>query len=86
MKAHTDWLITATSDGSRGIAAGIPEYPWWFGCDSFYTLQGVLCMGDYKLCRDTLKLILDYSKEYNGDGRIVHEILTNKVHRKRHIL
>lgn len=79
VKAHTDWLITATSDGSRGIAAGIPEYPWWFGCDSFYTLQGVLCMGDYKLCRDTLKLILDYSKEYNGDGRIVHEILTNKV-------
>lgn len=79
VKAHTDWLITATSNGSRGIAAGIPEYPWWFGCDSFYTLQGVLCMGDYKLCRDTLKLILDYSAKYNGDGRIVHEILTNEV-------
>lgn len=79
VKVHTDWLITATSDGNRGIAAGIPEYPWWFGCDSFYTLQGVLGMGDAKLCRDTLKLILDYSIKYNADGRIVHEILTNEV-------
>lgn len=79
VKVHTDWLITETSNGNRGIAAGIPEYPWWFGCDSFYTLQGVLCMGDYKLCRDTLKLILDYSVKYNGNGRIVHEILTNEV-------
>ena len=79
VKVHTDWLTTATSNGNRGIAAGIPEYPWWFGCDSFYTLQGVLCMGDYQLCRDTLKLILDYSIKYNGNGRIVHEILTNEV-------
>lgn len=79
VKVNTDWLIVATSNGNRGIAAGIPEYPWWFGCDSFYTLQGILCMGDYKLCRDTLKLILDYSKKYNGNGRIVHEILTNEV-------
>ena len=79
VKVHTDWLITATSNGNRGIAAGYPEYPWWFGCDSFYTLQGVLCLGDYKLCRDTLKLILDYSRKYNGNGRIVHEILTNEV-------
>lgn len=36
-------------------------------------------MGDYQLCRDTLKLILDYSIKYNGNGRIVHEILTNEV-------
>lgn len=79
VKVHTDWLITATSNGNRGIAAGYPEYPWWFGCDSFYTLQGVLCLGDYKLCKDTLKLILDYSVKYNGNGRIVHEILTNEV-------
>lgn len=79
IKVHTDWLTVATSNGNRGIAAGIPEYPWWFGCDSFYTLQGVLCMGNYQLCKDTLKLILEYSEKYNGNGRIVHEILTNEV-------
>lgn len=77
IKVNTDWLIVNTSKYGRGIAAGIPEYPWWFGCDSFYTLQGVLAQGDYQLCRDTLSLILKYSKELNGNGRIVHEITTN---------
>lgn len=77
IKVNTDWLIVNTSKYGRGIAAGIPEYPWWFGCDSFYTLQGVLAQGDYQLCRDTLSLLLKYSKELNGNGRIVHEITTN---------
>lgn len=77
VKVNTDWLILDIEEYGRGIIAGLPEYPWWFGCDSFYTLQGVLCMGDYKLCRDTLSLIHDYSVKYNGNGRIVHEILPN---------
>ena len=77
IKVNTDWLIVDTSRYGRGIAAGFPEYPWWFGCDSFYTLQGVLALGDYKLCRDTLSLLLSYSRKLNGNGRIVHEIVTN---------
>lgn len=77
IKINTDWLIVDTSKYGRGIAAGIPEYPWWFGCDSFYTLQGVLALGNFKLCRDTLSLLLNYSRQLNGNGRIVHEIITN---------
>ncbi|SHO43397.1 amylo-alpha-1,6-glucosidase [Anaerocolumna xylanovorans] len=77
IKINTDWLIVDTSKYGRAIAAGIPEYPWWFGCDSFYTLQGVLALGDFKLCRDTLSLLLNYSRQLNGNGRIVHEITTN---------
>lgn len=77
VKVNTDWLIVRASGYGRGIAAGMPEYPWWFGCDSFYTLQGVLAMGDFALCRDTLRLILSYSRRVNGNGRIVHEITTN---------
>lgn len=77
IKINSDWLIVNTSKYGRGIAAGLPEYPWWFGCDSFYTLQGILALGDFQLCKDTLSLLLKYSRELNGNGRIVHEIITN---------
>lgn len=75
VKVNTDWLILDHDKFGRGLMAGLPEYPWWFGCDSFYSLQGILGMGDFTLCRDTLKLLLEYSENVNGNGRIVHEIL-----------
>ena len=76
-KVNADWLILDQDTYGRGIMAGIPEYCWWFGCDSFYTLQGILGMGDSKLCRDTLRLIKDYSEQVNGNGRVIHELLPN---------
>lgn len=77
VKVNTDWLIVDQEVYGRGIAAGLPEYPWWFGCDSFYTLQGVLGIGNYKLCKDTLRLVREYSERVNGNGRVIHEILPN---------
>lgn len=79
IKVHTNWLTLDQDKLGRGIMAGIPEYPWWFCCDSYYAMQGVLAMGDFELCRDTLKLMCDYSAEYNKNGRVVHEILPNGV-------
>lgn len=75
IKVNSDWLVLETSRGDRGIMAGAPEYVWWFGCDSCYTVQGLLAIGEYQLCKDTLLLILEYSRKINGNGRIVHEIL-----------
>jgi hypothetical protein len=75
VKVNTDWLVMDTVHG-RALGAGLPEYPWWFGCDNSYALQGVLAMGDYDLCRDTLRLLLDYSEKNNGNGRIIHEVTT----------
>ena len=77
VKAHVNWLILDQDRQGRGLMAGIPEYPWWFGCDNCYSLQGVLAMGDFELCRDTLRLLCHYSEHFNGNGRIVHEILPN---------
>jgi len=75
VKAHCDWLTVNAGKHGRAIAAGLPEYPWWFGCDSCYTIQGLLCVGQYELARQTLKLLADYSDRVNGgSGRIVHEI------------
>lgn len=79
LKVHTQWLVLDHEKLGRGLMAGIPEYSWWFGCDNCYALQAVLAMGDFELCRSTLKLLCDYSARYNGNGRIVHEILPNGV-------
>jgi hypothetical protein len=76
VKVNTDWLIFDTGAYGRGLGAGLPEYPWWFGCDNCYALQGVLAMGDFKLAKDTLRLLRDYSEKHNGNGRILHEITT----------
>ena len=79
VKVNTDWLIQDSGPYGRGLTAGLPEYPWWFGCDSCYALQGVLALGDFRLCRDTLDLLLRYSKQHNGNGRILHEVTTGGV-------
>ena len=73
-KAHLDWLILDAGAYGAGLAAGLPEYPWWFGCDSCYAIQGLLCVGQFEWARKTLKLLVDYSARVNGNGRVVHEI------------
>jgi len=63
----------------KGLGAGLPEYPWWFGCDNTYALLGALCVGRLEMARHTLRLLARVSREHNGDGRIVHEVTTNGV-------
>ncbi|MFD1177655.1 amylo-alpha-1,6-glucosidase [Paenibacillus puldeungensis] len=75
-KWNNQWLVQTVDGIGRGLTAGGPTYPWWFGCDSTYALQGVLAIGDPQLAKDTLDLILRKSEEINANGRIVHEITT----------
>ncbi|MEM6262574.1 MAG: glycogen debranching protein [Bacteroidota bacterium] len=76
-KYTTDWLIREVPGIGRGLAAGYPDYPWWFGCDNTYTLQGALASGRPELVRQTLQLLYDISAKTNGNGRVVHETSTN---------
>ncbi|MEO1448355.1 MAG: glycogen debranching protein [Bacteroidota bacterium] len=78
LKYNTDWLIREVPEHGRALSAGIPDYPWWFGCDNTYTLQGVLATGRPGLMRSTLALLKHFSEKENGSkGRVVHEISTN---------
>lgn len=77
VKVHTDWLTLEVDGVGRGVAAGLPEYAWWFGCDSCYALQGMMMQGNFELCKNTIELLVKYSRQYNGNGKIVHEILPN---------
>ncbi|MGD1892925.1 MAG: trehalase family glycosidase, partial [Cyclobacteriaceae bacterium] len=77
VKYNTDWLIRDVPETGRGISAGIPDYPWWFGVDSEYTLQGALAVGQTDLVYSSIDLLHRISEEANGNGRIVHEVSTN---------
>jgi hypothetical protein len=77
VKFHNDWFVREVPEIGRGMGAGHPEYPWWFGCDNSYTLLGLLPVGGFQLAQETLALILKASEQENGNGRIIHELSTS---------
>ena len=79
LKYNSDWLIREVPEIGRGITAGIPDYPWWFGVDSEYALQGYMAIGQDEIVNQTIQLIDSVSEAVNGNGRIIHEMSTNGV-------
>ncbi|MGB5663229.1 glycogen debranching protein [Eudoraea sp.] len=77
LKYNCDWLIRDVPEIGRGITAGIPDYPWWFGVDSEYALQGYMAIGQSDIVYQTIHLLDSVSKAVNGNGRILHEMSTN---------
>ena len=77
VKYNTDWLIVDVAGQGRGVSAGLPDYPWWFGGDMVYTLKGLIATGQKSLTYSTIDLIQRISEKTNGNGRIVHEVSTN---------
>lgn len=76
-KYNTDWLVREVPGMGRGFGAGLPDYPWFFGVDSEYTIQGLITTGRKDLVYSTIELIHNLSEKENGNGRIVHEVSTN---------
>ena len=77
LKYNCDWLIQEVPEVGRGIVAGIPDYPWWFGVDSEYALQGYMAVGQQDAVYETIHLLDSVSNVVNGNGRIIHEMSTN---------
>ncbi len=77
LKYNCDWLIRDVPELGRGIAAGIPDYPWFFGVDSEYALQGYLAIGQTDIVLSTIDLLDSVSRKTNKNGRIIHEMSTN---------
>ncbi len=77
-KYNTDWLINDVEGLGRGITAGNPDYPWFFGADSEYALQGAIAIGMKDIVYSTIAMIDSVSNAVNnGSGKIMHEMSTN---------
>lgn len=80
VKINYDMLVREVPEIGKGIGAGVPEYPWWFEIDSTYAIYGALAVGQFEICKDTLRLIKQVSeKANNSNGRVIHEVSTNGV-------
>ncbi len=71
----------------QGMAAGLPDFPWWFGKDTTYTTLPLVASGQFELALTSLRNLARYSQAINKDGGIVHEILTQgHVHDSGHLV
>ncbi|MFD2101696.1 glycogen debranching protein [Flagellimonas iocasae] len=77
LKYNCDWLVRTVPEVGTGITAGIPDYPWWFGVDSEYALQGYMAIGQTDAVYNTIALLDSVSNNVNGNGKIIHEMSTN---------
>ncbi len=76
VRINAEWLVRDVPGIGRGLGAGLMEYPWWFGTET-YSLQALMATGDFDLAKQTLRLLKSQSMKANGNGRIVHEVTTN---------
>lgn len=76
VKVNAEWLVRDVPGMGRGLGAGLMEYPWWFGTET-YSLQALAAAGNVELAQQTLRLLKNQSMKANGNGRIVHEVTTN---------
>lgn len=77
LKYNCDWLALDVEGMGKGVVAGLPDYPWWFGGDIVYTLRGLITTGRKDLVYSTIDLVHRVSEKNNGNGRIIHEVSTN---------
>jgi glycogen debranching enzyme len=76
VRVNAEWLVRDVPGIGRGLGAGLMEYPWWFGTET-YSLQALTATGAFDLAKQTLRLLKTQSMKANGNGRIVHELTTN---------
>lgn len=79
IKYNTQWLVRDVPKIGRGVSAGIPDYPWWFGTDGAYIIQGLVSAGMHEEAMNTIDLIIELSRKENGNGKIVHEVSSNGI-------
>lgn len=75
MKINYEMLVQKIEGIGEGYTAGYPEYPWFFGCDTFFGIHGTLAAGQHEMSKKTIELLYEISKVSNKDsGRVIHEL------------
>jgi len=78
-KATADWLMLDVPGLGSGLMAGLPDFPWWFGCDSAFGVQAMLPAGQGEYAAAALRTLAQVSQRHNDDGVVIHEVVTNGV-------
>lgn len=71
-------MMTFTLPGvGTGATAGLPSFVWFFGCDTYYSVSGLLVGGQAQTALSTLRILADYAGKQGG--RTPHEITPTGV-------
>ncbi len=66
-------MLTMEAPGvAVGVVAGLPSFAWYFGCDTYYSVSGLLVSGQGDAAISTLRLLANYARVQAG--RVPHEI------------
>ncbi|MEM3851490.1 MAG: hypothetical protein QXP70_00640 [Methanomassiliicoccales archaeon] len=69
------WLSHSQSGIGTGITAGHPEFPWYFGFDTFLCIQALLDTGLEDVAAGSIEILT--TRALQNHGRIPHEIITS---------
>ncbi|HEY7124195.1 MAG TPA: hypothetical protein VH540_09625 [Ktedonobacterales bacterium] len=67
-------LMLEVPGTGRAAQAGLPEFPWWFGCDLAYGILPMLPAGQGAEAAASLRTLASKSQ---GSGRVPHEIVSH---------
>ncbi|NLU42728.1 MAG: hypothetical protein GXX08_11045 [Firmicutes bacterium] len=76
-KLSVEFLERRVEGVGAGLCAGLPEYPWWFGCDTCFAVPGLLVSGRADLAISTMRLLARATQRDNSFGRVPHEVVTD---------
>ncbi|HEY7357082.1 MAG TPA: hypothetical protein VH590_11470, partial [Ktedonobacterales bacterium] len=67
-KAWSAMLMLDVPGVGRAAMAGLPEFPWWFGCDLAYGVLPMLPAGQTEDARASLRTLARISQRANNNG------------------
>lgn len=78
-KANTAWLTLDVPGLGRGPMGGLPDFPWWFGCDTAYGALAMLPVGQAEEAAEALRALARISRGQRYGGAVAHEVVSNGV-------
>ena len=78
-KANMAWLIQDVPGLGRGPMGGLPDFPWWFGCDTAYGALAMLPVGQANEAVEGLRTLGRISRDQHYGSAVAHEIVSNGI-------
>jgi len=73
-KASTAQLLLEVPNVGRAAIAGLPDFPWWFGCDIAYGILPMLPAGQTAAASASLRTLATIGLRSDANGVVPHEI------------
>jgi hypothetical protein len=74
-KANTARLLLEVPGIGTGVMAGLPDFPWWFGCDTAYGVLPMLPAGQTAAAIASLRTLATIGERCDAHGAVPHEVL-----------